>query len=450
MPLKRIAYYFISFFFWVTLINRLMVLAGLPDIPLFTLFLFGNLALGIYCMCKLPNYHLTDGVVMLYMLYLIINGIMSDYPNKWNYLYRGFTWQWIYIIFYFIGRVSGLNIKEAFSKMKWPVLIASVCGLYFFFTEPSWYMDMKYSQITSEYTTEHYIQEIFRLSSFWGHPYPLSYAAFLYSLLLIDSLFDRNKNITYSMIDVDNNEDNEHFDFHNEEVYENEAEYLIHQESGNPRKYFIVAQLVLMGIILLLAQIRVALFMFVIALVYFYLKKNQTSVIKKVIIGAVATLMIFLGGYYGQRYLPDSNIEYINRHIIDIFDKEKTEERFDRTAGDVKILDPLFGNGFARHNFVARDYHKFAIIDNEYQKQYYETGAVGIALLIWIFSCFAIQLIKRKDSHIERCIFMFIVVGCAGASILSNPSQYGYLFWFAMGTLYYPQYDDDSIVEYDD
>ncbi|MCQ2266209.1 MAG: hypothetical protein MJZ40_00685 [Bacteroidaceae bacterium] len=373
---------------------------------------------------------------------------MIDYPNKWDYIYRGFTWQWAYILFYFIGRTSGLNIKEALSRMKWPVLIACVCGLYFFFTEPSWYMDMKYSQITSEYATEHYIQEIFRLSSFWGHPYQLSYATFLYSLLLINSLYDGKKHRTNSTTDIDSNEHIEYLD-DNEEDDKSETEYL-YQEPKKTRKLFIVIQLILVGVVLLLAQIRVALFMFVISLVYFFLKKNQASVAKKVIITAVTTLMISLGIYYGQRYLPDSNVEYITEHISDIFDREKTEERFDHTSGDVEIIDPLFGNGFARYNFVARNYHKFAMIDNEYQKQYYETGIVGITLLVWIFLCFAIQLKRKNNRHIERCIFMFIVVGCACAGLLSNPSQYGYLLWFAMGTLYYPQYDDKWVEEYED
>lgn len=430
MTLKKIAYYTIAFFFWITLIQQLMVLGGLPEIPLFTVYILINSILGIYCMFNLPNYTRTDIVVIIYMVYLLANFFAIDYPDKWEYFYRGITWQWAYILFYFIGRASGLSFKEALSQLKWPILFACICGLIFFFTEPSWYMNMKHEQITSEYATERNILEVFRLSSFWGHPYVLTYATFLYSLVLMNSLFNRDN----STCDIGIEEE---MDYTSQDC---EDEYFEEYIPETPtKKNYIIAQLVLIGIVLILAQIRVVLFMYIICLVYFFLKNSAASITQKVLISSATAVILSMGVYFGQKYLPDANLDYIVEHVTDLFDNQKTEERLEYTSGDVKLLDPTFGNGFARYNFVARAHDKFAMVDSEYQKHLYETGYIGEGLLILLLFCFTRQSFRKRKCNMERGYLFFIIIACIGASVLSNPSQYGYIFWFTMGTLYFPE-----------
>lgn len=440
MTLKKIAYYTIAFFFWISLIQQLMVLGGLPDIPLFTVYILVNSILGIYCMFNLPNYTRTDFVVIIYMVYLLANFFVIDYPDKWEYFYRGITWQWAYILFYFIGRASGLSLKEALSQTKWPVLFACICGLFFFFTEPAWYMNMKYDQITSEYATERNILEVFRLSSFWGHPYVLTYATFLYSLVLMNSLFNGDNSVCTLGIE-------EEADYTSED---DEEKYYEEYTSETPtKKNYIIAQLVLIGIVLVLAQIRAVLFMYFICLIYFFLKNSSATITRKVLISSATAVILSAGLYFGQKYLPDANLDYIVEHVTDLFDNEKTEERLEYTSGDVKLLDPIIGNGFARYNFVARAHNKFAMVDSEYQKHLYETGYVGLGILILILLCFARQLARKRDCNMERGYLLFIVIACIGASVLSNPSQYGYIFWFAMGTLYFPKEESYLPDEYE-
>lgn len=433
MTIKKIAYYTITFFFWIVLVQQLMVIYHLPQLPLLSLFAIVNACLGTFCIFHIPKYQKIDLLVFLYLAYILFSIIIADYSNQWEYIYRALVTQVPYIFFYFIGRASGLSFKEVLKNMKWPILFCLVCGLYFFFNEPTWYSEMKQAQI-KEYATELNIMEVYRLSGFWGHPYVLAYASFLYTLYLLDEYFtssnlEEEDNYCYTDLDTDIYEENDTV-----EIVE-----ITQQEKTNSnimKKVFIVLQLILIGIVILLAQLRIVLLMFVCAIIYYIFKKSSMSMSAKITVFCSATILMFALLYFAQSILPDSNIEYITNHIGQLFEENSTTERLNYTSGGTKIEDPIFGNGFARYNIVAREHNIFALIDSEYQKHYYETGCIGVGFMFLLFASFAVYLLKQPKHEMEKMYLLFIMLASIGASVLSNSTQYAYIFWFAMGASY--------------
>lgn len=395
--INKYSYLYLSSFFWVVFISQILSLVVPIDFKINLLFALLGIFFGLYYLFDIRKFVLMDVIVLVYMAYILFNGFSIDYLNHWKYLYRAIVVQFAWIFFYFIGRKTYYSTELIIKNMQKPLIFCMICGLVFFIYPPSWYMQMKMEQLSFGYTEKDTF-ETFRLSSFWGHPYVISYAVFIYYTYIINKLFSQGSN------------------------------------------KMLVLQVLICLIVLLLAQMRVAILMFLVAFVYHVLVYTGKK-IKKFIFTILLTIALSSSlVYVFYSYIPVPVQEYVESRILGLTEEEEMTGRFEHTGGGISVANELWGNGFGRYDYEARQQGKFAIVDNEYQNHYAELGYIGLFFLISILLLSIVRFFWSPSLHIEFLLLVFSIIACIGASVFSNHHQYAYFFWFCIGRLWNSKY----------
>lgn len=352
---------------------------------------------GLYCLMNIKYTHF-DIIILIYMFYILINGMVIDYQNHGSYFYKAMLTQYFPIFTYFVGRYLQIDPSFFLSKMRYPLLFAMLCGIYFYITEPGWYVVMKMAQLRAD-ANDYTIAEIYRLSSFWGHPYVIAYSTLLYSLYL--------------------------------------THRLINGIGERKEKYFSIGILMICYVVLILSQMRVTIFFYLIALVYMSfgnkrLLNNKSNRMSKFLI-----LLAIVGVVYMIFILDDSS--YIVKHMQGLTENDALSERFAHTAGGV-VNYSFWGDGFGRYDMYARTYGKWAIVDQEFQNHIAELGYCGFSLLLLILLFTVYRFYKYRFLLLENLVVLFFIVAMIGASVLSNSHQFNYIFWYTLGILWSNKY----------
>lgn len=353
---------------------------------------------GMCCIKKI-GIHSFDILVIIYLFYMLLNGVIIDYNHHWDFLYRALLSHVFPVMCYFLARYTQIDIGKYLDRMKYPILFAMICGIAFYFLRPSWYVAMKETQIR-EYATEMSISGVYRLSSFWGHPYVLGYATFLYCV------FVTNKLIT----GINNKKD----------------------------RYFYVFAAFLCVVVLLLAQLRVTIVVYALSVIYMILFSKRESLAKKIQKVLKLIFCIILFAFIFIQFASDS-IDYINNHMLNLTENNSMSDRFEHTAGGVNSFS-LFGDGLGRYGYPARDYGMWAIVDHEFQCHVAELGYLGVSLLLCIIFFTTIRCFRKPNFTVENSIITFFFVAMLGASVLSNSHQYNYIFWYTLGLVWCDKY----------
>lgn len=386
----KISRFLLCNFLLIYALNRVFSFVGI-DLHAIQVF---HLLLGIFGIQFLlgKKLHPFNMLVLVYMLYLILNGVFIEYKDHWSYMYRTLPVAMASIFFYFIGRYSTIPTMNILQKMKWPWVVLSIIGIYCFFVLPNWYTQMKIAQIKDDNVEDH-VMGIYRLSSIWGHPYQITYATFLYGVNLITLL-----------------------------------------ASNLDKRKSIWALMLLCVIVLLLGQIRVTILGFLLSILVFFIFKKKDDRLKWsiymillfLIINCVLTIIsTFDVGSY----------RYIIEHMFSLTEKNALTERLEYTSGGITHYT-LFGDGYGRYGYEAREHDRFAIVDSEYQKHLAEVGYLGTFLLFALLIFTFIKAVKERNFPVEFSIWLFYCFAMIGASVLSNPHQYGFMFWFCMGRIW--------------
>lgn len=367
------------------LLKRLLEFINI-DLYLFQLMLVLCAIYGAYNISKLKKPILLDCAVILYIIYIIINTLGISYTNHWQYVYRATIIQFFPIFCYFIGRQRIISLEYVLSNMKYPIIIAMVAGIYLFFTHPSWYVEMKSAQLNGS-NNENFVLEIYRLSSFWGHPYYIAYATLLFTIYMI---------------------------------------FRINKKENNISDYFI---LFICCIVLLLAQMRVTIVGALFA--YFYINKSKINFSTIVGVGIFSFFVVVVM----INVLDIENTAYIIEHFQVLLDSSSYSDRFQHTSGGITDYS-FFGDGFGRYDLTARFFDKFAIVDNEFQNHLAELGYIGLSFLLFILVYTTyMALCVRKACILETSVFLFYLMSLIGASVLSNETQYNYVMWYTIGLI---------------
>ena len=123
--------------------------------------------------------------------------------------------------------------------------------------------------------------------------------------------------------------------------------------------------------------------------------------------------------------------------MMELFDIDKIIYRLKHTANNGQIiLSSIFGKGFAYYSMQVRTLDRFALVDSEYQKHLAELGIVGFFILFSIIRKTLSRCMKINGNHLPKVIFLFYLLAAIGASVLSNESQYPFIFWFSIGLLW--------------
>ena len=100
----------------------------------------------------------------------------------------------------------------------------------------------------------------------------------------------------------------------------------------------------------------------------------------------------------------------------------------------------FLGDGLGRYDYLAREFGKWAIVDNEFQNHIAELGYFGASLLILMLLFTTFRCYKNKWLFVENSVVFFFVSAMIGASVLSNPHQFNYIFWYTLGLLWSDKY----------
>ena len=391
MPrITKFPYFLLTNFFLVVCILRLLDFLNI-EIYLLNIFILScTIWGGVLCIKNKRNAF--DFLVIAYIIYLTLNAVLSDYPHKDILLYRAFLAQYVFIFFYFIGRFSIVTPRNVIKNMRYPLLFCMIAGVIFFFSMPSWYVSMK-QELLAENATETVYYEIFRLSSFWGHPYILGYAVLIYSIYLMNDLF------------IIKNKQN--------------------------RKVNIIF-LLFCAFILLLAQLRVTIVCFLVFFIYILTIGGYLNLRKLLNVFFVILISIFLL-YFFAKNMEIGSVEYITEHMIKLTSENALSDRLNFTSGGVDLTS-MFGEGLGRYDLPARRFNMFSLCDSEYQNHIAELGWCGFALLLLLLTLSLIKCLFHKTTHIiEFCVISFFALNMIGASSLSNTHQYAYIFWYCLG-----------------
>ena len=140
----------------------------------FQLFMLSATLLFIQKLNKIRITNLLDLFVTLFLLWILINSILIDYPHKFRLFYTAVMSNIIPMLFYYIAKTTNYDLEEILRKATVPIVIAMVLGLIFYYTNPGWYVAIKMRQITEFYesnNSDELMIGIFRLSSIWTTPY---------------------------------------------------------------------------------------------------------------------------------------------------------------------------------------------------------------------------------------------------------------------------------------
>lgn len=394
--LLNIAVLILSNFFLLTLLTQLLYLIGI-DLYIWQLMRVVFAVVGVYCMMNIRCTPF-DVLIFIYIIYILINGVAIDYQNHGSYFYRAIIVQYFPIFTYFIGRYVQIDLGLFLSKMKYPLLFAMLCGIFFYIVEPGWYVMMKEAQLRVD-ANDYRIAEIYRLSSFWGHPYVIAYATLLYSLYLTHRI----------IIGIDK-----------------QKEQLIY-----------IGFLVICCIVLFLAQMRVTIFFYLIAMSYMVFGTRRWLKKKNNVISIILILLVTAGVVFVLFTADESS--YIIKHMQRLFEDDALSERFVHTLGGI-VNYSFWGDGFGRYDMLARSFGKWAIVDQEFQNHIAELGYLGGSLLILILLFSVYRCYKNRFLLLENSVILFFVIAMVGASVLSNSSQYNYMFWYTLGLLWSKKY----------
>lgn len=389
----RLASWVLSSFFLLILVLRLFGFIGI-DLHLMQIMSVTFFLGGMCCVRKI-GIHGFDILILFYLLYMLVNGVLIDYNYHGEFLYRAMLSHYFPVMCYFIGRYLKNDVNVYLEKMQWPLLFAMLCGIAFYFIQPSWYVMMKEAQI-KEYANEMSISGVYRLSSFWGHPYILAYATFLYCICITNKLL-----------------------------------------RGMEEKrdlYISMANVVICIFVLLLAQLRVTIIVYVLCVVYMILFGKKEPFAKK--IRKVATIVIF-ASFVAILFLhfASDSLNYITEHMLNLTEDNSMSDRFEHTAGGMSTYS-FWGDGLGRYGYPAREHGMWAIVDHEFQCHVAELGYFGVSILCAIILLTMFKMIRHPHIVVENSILIFFFIAMLGASVLSNAHQYNYIFWYTLGTFW--------------
>lgn len=384
-----------SNFMWLYFIVGVGRLFGVY-IPLLQLFMVVCFMYGATNFFVLKKINALDIMMFIYVAYIIINSIVIDYPHHLRFLIQAFIFQLCPLMCYFIARSNDITMESILKKMLVPITIAMVLGVYFHFTQPTWYTAIKWNTIYErygEYVSDYNVIEHMRLTSIWNSSYYIAYATLFFSVYLLYSLSFNKLN--------------------------------------SKKRHLIYLLLILCVVVLIYANHRATILGFIIAYIYCFLQGKNKNMRIKMLFGAGLIALITINIIFSS---PEY-FDYISQRYTSVTTEEGLQERLEHTGGEQELFS-LFGHGYGRHSLRAREYGWWAIIDSEYQKQLGELGIIGFSMFV-IILLFAIRsaFIQRDLKGLELCILLFYIETFLGASALSVDSEYSFIFWYVLGKI---------------
>jgi len=390
-------FYILSLYFLITMIVGFFNMMGFPVVgKLMALF---RVVLVVFTIQYL--FEKIDGIDILIFSLIILITITSflsgvDLDN----LYFGASNQLLMMSFFFVGRSKCAVDYTLYNRAIYVVIFVAICGLFLYFFNPSWYLEMKIEKSgVSNATTQDFAYEMMRLSAFWPYPYWISYgSAIIYCYILIIGY--RFGKLSFKMIAI---------------------------------------LLFLLGI-MVLAQQRAPL-LFSIFISFFFIicgfgKKEYCPRFKFYIF--LYIFIVIVGLFVLISFI---DIEMLERLYSKMDEAASGSDYFSARRELVSDVTSrpvsLFGDGLGSYSLHGESVNVHIITDQQYIKLLYENGVVGFMGYVTIFVlCIANGLRHIKENLFELAVVFMYILAMYGANCLCVEDQHPAIFWFCCGRLF--------------
>lgn len=395
--IRKIWEFLFGNFMWLYIIMGVCSWIGIYPMT-FQLLMSVSFIYSVTLISKVRQSSLLDFCVISYVLYIFLNAITIDYPNRFEMWRAELFYSLFPISFYFISKASDEGIEPYLKKMIVPMTIVMIIGIVLYFNSPQWYTALKYEQLFDHYgykegaVPERMLREAFRLSSIWSTPYVIGYANGFFILFLLTQLVLGN---------------------------------LAGKEK---RKYIFL--FVLSFVILILAGFKSLLVAFFVSL-FLIISKTRSGSAKVRLLGGVSLILIITA--FVSISIDAEFFDFFVQRMKDTMTEEGITTRLEHTSGGIQ-LNTIFGAGFGHYGMGAKSVNGWVIQDSQYQRVLAELGIVGFTLFLFMLLVATISSFKRK-SILEMCILVTYIVSFIGSSSISGETTFPFIFWYALGCI---------------
>ena len=385
----------IKHYYWILVAIAASIMFGFRDTS--SAFIVVVVIATVICAQNI-KFEQLDFFVVLYIIYNLITGIVGSLPDRLFYL--GVRSEIIPICFYFIARSEQFKNEDFFLNMRRPLLFAMACGLFFYFVQPSFYVQFKVNDLWSTMNIDateisgYLLYEVSRLSSFWPHSYFMGYASlFIFILttkrIIVDNAFSKLDSISMIV-----------------------SFFCLFFAQQRVSIAFAILYLVLLTIYAAIHRLKNRKYLY--ALWFF-------SIVFGIAIAAIAVIV-----------LGDGFVTYIVNRSVN-YDGNMVGDRF---AMFSQFMDRLstFGDGLGRYGHGAV-YEGFkGIPDCDYMRIPCEIGFVGLFMLLYFCTSSIVKgLFIFRYCLFEICCLVFVLIAMLGAAPWELGVLHPFLYWFCIG-----------------
>lgn len=308
------------------------------------------------------------------------------------------------MLFFFAGNDYKEKGNRFYDFYLISCIICFVIGIVLFMTMPPFYLDYLKSLLADSWyeqnTSDSYIMEFGRMSSFFKDSYAISYLSVPALALSLG--------------------------------------FMMKKTVFNQRLLYLFAFICFLSA--MLCQQRAAMVCAMLVFVFFLFYNKKISKTKIIV---VSILFIVVGSIY---IVNDERYEAINTMLTSRFEDMSSKEslnsgRTDQYTSAIEGCNNLvLGDGIGSGSSVVRKYGFKGVSDGEYVRILVESGIIGLSLFLFLVMITLKRCFRYlKKNVIELCIVCFFLLAMTGSNSLSIHFLYSCIFWYAIGNVWRKQ-----------
>lgn len=397
MSLEKIIIGAVKHYYWFLVAIAASLMFGVRDVSSGLIVL--TVVAAFVCLPTI-RWNRFDGLVFFFLVYSLVTYFFADYTYPMRLYYLGIRAQIVPMLFYFLARSESFNGDDFFENIRWPLVFAMACGVFFYFFQPHFYVSYKASVIWANFDSDvrdlsgKLLYEFTRMSSFWPHSYFIGYSSlflFMYASkkVVVDNCYKKFDLVCFSL------------------------------------SFFC----------LFFAQQRVSIafcVLYFVAITFYATIKKLPA--RNFLYGLWIVSILFGTGIFliVMNYLDAGFVDYVLNRSVN-YDGSMVGDRFALFDAFIERLS-FFGSGLGRYGHGAVEMGYLGIPDSDYVRVTAELGFFGIVVLL---SICGLTLLKGarifRYAFFEVCTLCFCLTAMIGAATWELGTLQPFLYWFCIG-----------------
>ena len=141
----------IKHYYWFLVAIAASLMFGAKDVS--SVLILCVAAATLICMSTI-RWKLFDGLVFTFLMYSLVSYFFVEFTYPLRLYYLGIRSQIVPILFYFIARSDKFKMDEFFENFRRPLFFAMICGVYFYFFQPYFYVSYKAEVIWNNFDSD--------------------------------------------------------------------------------------------------------------------------------------------------------------------------------------------------------------------------------------------------------------------------------------------------------